>query len=194
MTILYDEHYFTDGGEVGGYTNYNGNIYQLKTYAQLITRLGELSVGIVGKKVLDVGCAHGFLVKYLVSLGVDAYGMDTSEYAVSQVPPEIVDRIILGDATIEADFIRAKELAGLTKKNDKFDLIIDQETIVCLNDVNAKIYCDLSKKYGNYLIHFMVDSPHISQWYNYHTIDEWITLSGLSPKEKWYAKPGWSEK
>ncbi len=136
---IYDENYFNDGGDVGGYTNYDGNVNLLKTYAQLVTRLGELSVAITSKKVLDIGCGYGFLVKYLVSLGVDAYGIDSSEYAISQVPVEIQDRIIFGDATVEVDFIRIKELAGLIKKNDKFDLIIDQDMIVCLNDVDAKI-------------------------------------------------------
>lgn len=188
---VYDEQYFNDGGDVGGYTNYNGNVNQLKTYAQLITRLEELGTAIVGKKVLDVGCAHGFLVEYLVSLGADAYGIDSSEYAISQAV--IPDRIILGDATVEADYIRAKTLAGLTKQNAKFDLIIDQDVVMCLDDVKAKTFCDLAKQYSNFLIHFIEISPHTAQWYNYHTLDEWMALSGMSPKEKWYVKPGWSE-
>ena len=34
---------------------------------------------------LDVGCAYGYLVEALRDLGVDAYGVDVSEYAISQV-------------------------------------------------------------------------------------------------------------
>lgn len=191
--ISYDEIYYTDGGDIGGYNNYNGNSNMLKTYAQLIVELQNNGIDVIGRKVLDIGCAHGFLVQYLVSLGIDAYGIDSSEYAISQASPEIADRLILGDVTVEDDFKRAKALAGLTKNNDKFDLIIDQDMIVCLNDIDAKTCCDLAKKYGNYVIHFMGNSPSLSQWYNYHTIEEWIALSGMSPKEKWYPKPGWSE-
>ena len=49
-------------------------------------------------KVLDVGCAKGFLVKDLLSLGVEAYGIDISKYAISNCEPEVADRLILGSA------------------------------------------------------------------------------------------------
>jgi 2-polyprenyl-3-methyl-5-hydroxy-6-metoxy-1,4-benzoquinol methylase len=38
-----------------------------------------------GDKVLDFGCAKGFTVKGLRLLGYKAYGVDVSEYAVSQI-------------------------------------------------------------------------------------------------------------
>lgn len=41
------------------------------------------------KKVLDAGCAKGFLVEALRDRGVEAYGIDLSEYAVSQVRRDI---------------------------------------------------------------------------------------------------------
>lgn len=39
--------------------------------------------------VLDVGCAAGYLVEGLRDLGVEAYGMDISEYALSKVREDI---------------------------------------------------------------------------------------------------------
>jgi SAM-dependent methyltransferase len=39
--------------------------------------------------VLDAGCAMGFLVECLRKRGVEAYGIDISEYAISQVHPDI---------------------------------------------------------------------------------------------------------
>jgi SAM-dependent methyltransferase len=42
--------------------------------------------------VLDAGCAMGFLVEALVQRGVDAYGVDVSEYAISQVHESVRDR------------------------------------------------------------------------------------------------------
>ena len=41
------------------------------------------------QKVLDAGCAKGFLVEALRDRGVEAFGIDLSEYAVSQVRRDI---------------------------------------------------------------------------------------------------------
>jgi hypothetical protein len=45
--------------------------------------------GINPHSVLDAGCAMGFLVEALRDRGVEAYGCDVSEYAVSQVRQDI---------------------------------------------------------------------------------------------------------
>ena len=41
------------------------------------------------RTVLDAGCAMGFLVEGLRKRGVDAYGIDISEYAISQAHESI---------------------------------------------------------------------------------------------------------
>lgn len=41
------------------------------------------------RTVLDVGCAKGFLVECLRERGVEAYGLDFSDYAISQVRDDI---------------------------------------------------------------------------------------------------------
>lgn len=51
-----------------------------------------------GDRVLDVGCAKGFLVKDLLALGIDAYGIDISNYALMHCEPEVVGRLQLGSA------------------------------------------------------------------------------------------------
>ena len=44
-------------------------------------------------RILDVGCAKGFLLYEFYKLGISGvYGIDISEYAISQVPEEIRDR------------------------------------------------------------------------------------------------------
>ena len=45
------------------------------------------------KTVLDVGCAYGELVKGLVDMGVDAYGVDGSEYAINNSNPSIRSKL-----------------------------------------------------------------------------------------------------
>lgn len=45
---------------------------------------------------MDAGCAMGFLVEALHHRGVDAKGVDISEYAISQVHPSVADRCSTG--------------------------------------------------------------------------------------------------
>jgi ubiquinone/menaquinone biosynthesis C-methylase UbiE len=53
-----------------------------------------------GDKVLDVGCAKGFLVKDLLDAlpGLEVYGLDVSEYALTHSPPDVVGRLHKGSA------------------------------------------------------------------------------------------------
>jgi SAM-dependent methyltransferase len=50
-------------------------------------------------RVLDVGCAKGFLVKDLMKVnpGVEAFGLDISEYALMNCEPEVIGRLHLGN-------------------------------------------------------------------------------------------------
>ena len=54
-------------------------------------------------RVLDAGCAMGLLVEALVERGIDAHGIDISEYAISQAAPAIRDRVRVGSLTTPLD-------------------------------------------------------------------------------------------
>ena len=53
-----------------------------------------------GDRVLDIGCAKGFLVKdlLLVCPGLEVFGVDISEYAVLNCEPELIGRLHVGNA------------------------------------------------------------------------------------------------
>ena len=57
-----------------------------------------LSKGPLGK-VLDVGCAMGYVVRRLRAAGVDADGVDISRYALEHAPAEVQNYLILAGAT-----------------------------------------------------------------------------------------------
>lgn len=49
------------------------------------------------KSSLEIGCAKGFMVKWLNRLGIDARGIDISEYAIDHAPDEIKSKFICCD-------------------------------------------------------------------------------------------------
>ena len=53
-----------------------------------------------GDRVLDVGCAKGFVVKDLMKVcpGLEAFGLEISEYALMHCEPEVIGRLHLGNA------------------------------------------------------------------------------------------------
>jgi SAM-dependent methyltransferase len=61
---------------------------------------GEIADGIVRDfhptSVLDAGCAMGFLVEALRKRGVEAWGIDVSEYAISQVDESVREHCSVG--------------------------------------------------------------------------------------------------
>ncbi len=90
----FDADYFERGVETGksNYRDYSWERlgkYFLKTAVHIKENFNP-------ETVLDAGCAKGFLVYALQKTGVDAYGIDASEYAVSKAPEEIKDKIKRG--------------------------------------------------------------------------------------------------
>ena len=75
---LYDKNYFQ---------NYCGRPYERDEV--WMQNFGSIAENIVKKinphTVLDAGCAKGFLVESLRNRGVEAFGVDISEYAIQQV-------------------------------------------------------------------------------------------------------------
>jgi cyclopropane fatty-acyl-phospholipid synthase-like methyltransferase len=51
-----------------------------------------------GDRVLDVGCAKGFLVKDLADVcpGLEVYGLDISEYALTEAHHDVAGRLVRG--------------------------------------------------------------------------------------------------
>lgn len=89
----YGQEYF-DGSREYGYGGYSYDGRWVPVAADIVEHFGLEA----GARVLDVGCAKGFLVKDLVDQGIDAFGIDVSEYALLNCMPDIVGRLHLGNA------------------------------------------------------------------------------------------------
>jgi hypothetical protein len=88
-TLDFGAHYFSHGCGVP----YERNEHWLSFF-------GKVADGIVRDlhptSALDAGCAMGFLVEQLRERGVDASGIDVSEYAVSQAHESVRDQVQVG--------------------------------------------------------------------------------------------------
>jgi SAM-dependent methyltransferase len=91
----YGRDYF-DGARDTGYGGYSYNPRFWTGVAEDMVEHWGLKPG---DRVLDVGCAKGFLVKDLLRVcpGVEVFGLDISEYALMHCEPEVVGRLHLGD-------------------------------------------------------------------------------------------------
>jgi ubiquinone/menaquinone biosynthesis C-methylase UbiE len=91
----YGELYF-DGPRDYGYGGYYYDGRWLPVAKDIITHFNLKP----GDRVLDVGCAKGFLVKDLLLTcpGLEVFGIDISDYALKHCEPEVIGRLHKGSA------------------------------------------------------------------------------------------------
>ena len=130
----FSKEYF-DGNRKYGYGGYV-NDGRWKDVAKKIINHYSLKEN---SKILDVGCAKGFLVNEFNIFKMDAYGIDISEYALSKAEGEFKSKLLIGNAK-RIDF-----------PDNYFDLVISFNTIHNLpyNDCISSIteIIRTSKKY-----------------------------------------------
>jgi SAM-dependent methyltransferase len=108
----YDETYFADGWREGD------NRYELETRRRIEARNPQLIKEVFApERVLDVGCGPGFLMLFLQELGVDVHGVDYAQASLELAPPEVRERITIG------------ETSDVDAPPRSFDLVICREVI-----------------------------------------------------------------
>ena len=108
----YDDEYFADGWREGG------NRYELDIRRRIEDRNPALIKEVFQpSRVLDVGCGPGFLMLFLAELGVEVEGIDFSPTTRELAPPEIRDRILIGD------------VAEAHVADRSFDLVVCREVL-----------------------------------------------------------------
>lgn len=95
IALQFGREYF-DGTREQGYGGYKYDGRWLPIAEDIIRHFGLKA----GDRVLDVGCGKGFLVKDLMKVcpGLEAFGLDISEYALLNCEPEVAGRLHLGSA------------------------------------------------------------------------------------------------
>ena len=120
---FFDHAYFEDGVVSGksGYTNYQWLPDLTLPMAHHIIRQLDIPDN---AKVLDYGCAKGYLVRALRLLGIEAYGVDISEYALSHCHESV--KTFCGETTgplltgrdVRYDYVLAKDVFEHIQEND----------------------------------------------------------------------------
>lgn len=108
----FGEMYF-DGPREYGYGGYRYDGRWVPVAADIVSHFSLRH----GMKVLDIGCAKGFLVRDLLAAGIDAYGLDVSRYALLRCEPTVAGRLHLGSAE------------DLPFPDDCFDAVLSINTI-----------------------------------------------------------------
>jgi SAM-dependent methyltransferase len=103
-----------------------GQPYQRdEVWLSFFTKVAEyIDIDIHPRTVLDAGCAMGFLVEKLRERGIEAYGIDISEYAVQNVHESVRDFCQIGFIT--------------TPFPRRYDLIVSIEVLEHLPAVQAR--------------------------------------------------------
>lgn len=96
LSEIYDRDYFENGvaTKKSNYIDYSWS--RLGSYFQRTAQ--HITDKFSPEKSLDIGCAKGYLVKGLVDSGIDAFGIDPSEYALAESHSDIKDRLTKGIA------------------------------------------------------------------------------------------------
>jgi ubiquinone/menaquinone biosynthesis C-methylase UbiE len=129
-----------------------------------------------GQRVLDIGCAKGFLVKDLMleCPGLEVFGLDISRYAVTHCPLEVAGRLHLGSAD------------NLPFPDNSFDVVLSINTIHNFTRDGALTALREIERVGNGRSYVQVDS--------YRTPEQRELFMGWVLTAKFHDYPaGWIE-
>lgn len=144
-----------------------------------------------GDKVLDIGCAKGFLVKDLMHEcpGLEVFGLDISEYALLHCEPEVVGRLHLGSADKlpfpdkSFDCVLA---INILHNFDKNDVVIAIKEIERLLKVKGKSFIQVDSYYTEEQKEIFESWVLTAKYYDYP--DKWLQLfkdAGYSGDHYW---------
>jgi len=107
---------FFDGDRKVGYGGFN---YNPKYWTFVVKDICEYYGLEAGHKILDVGCAKGFMLYDFLNFNskLDVYGIDISNYAVTNAIQSLKGKLKVGNAT------------KLPYKDNYFDLVISINTL-----------------------------------------------------------------
>ena len=175
--IKYDKDYFENGiaKNISCYENYRWLPELTYPIAFSVAHCLKLKKN---DDVLEYGCAHGYLVKALNDFGINAFGVDISEYAIKNCPNDIKKRLSI---IKENNFNKVIKKFKLKKKI--FDHAISKDVMEHIDkDKLPNILNNLSKICKNLLVVVPLGDNSIYRIDTYHLDKTHI----IAENEKWW--------
>jgi cyclopropane fatty-acyl-phospholipid synthase-like methyltransferase len=161
---------YFDGDRTQGYGGYRYD----GRWISIAQRMREFYRLQPGDRILDVGCAKGFLLHDLLQVvpGVHVRGLDVSRYALEHSMDDVRPRVVQGTAD------------ALPFGDDSFDLVVSINTIHNLDAGR----CESALR----------EFERVSRRFKYVQVDSWLTAEQRDNFERWvltaqtyFAPDGW---
>ena len=176
MNTDWSEGYFTGTSEAG-FNSLPGRRYYTDT--ALPNPQGEMwkdrahnllsSQPFLNSTILEVGCGLGYMTEDLIDFGVDAYGVDISPWAISQIQarrPDLASRFSVLDVR-----------TGLTVYGrNQFDYLWSHDFVSCLTDAELTAFFTEGRRVSRNQVHVTMDGLDDARWYNPKTIAEYVSM------------------
>jgi len=133
-------------------------------YADLAAKLISTR-GLAGKKILELGCAKGFLVEDLRAQGIDAWGLDVSAYAVSQAAPAVIPFLSVADARTA--------LAAFANKS--WDAVFSNRFLECIDLADVPALITQMTRIAKAQFHIIDENPN-ALYYVAQPLAAWLAL------------------
>lgn len=176
---IFDEEYFervhsgihkSNYTRVGGYAHWASE----QDWSAIADRLGVKA----GDYVLDVGCAYGYLVAELRRRGVEAFGLDISEYALRRSDIAVAHYLMKGDIL--------DEIPGIPDRHPskKWDLVVSLDLLEHFDLVEAMMLMEAISARARRQFHQVNTGEREGQAFGGdvthkepHSLDEWRAIA-----------------
>ena len=175
---FYDRDYF-DGPGKSNYQRYSIDSSPFASQANAILDLMDYH-GLNGP-VLDVGCAKGFLVHVLRERGVEAYGVDWSQYALDNAYPDALPHLQRASAT------------RLPFSDKAFAVVTTFDVLEHLNEDHVRLALCESARVSDRQLH-QVNTGRLTEWVYEgddshclkYPLEQWQSVAGTLGLDRTY--------
>lgn len=179
-TSFYSEEYFELGIGYKGYTTTKKG--KFRSHLANLYRALVIKLFLRPQSLLDIGCATGLLVYYLRKLGIDAWGMDVSSYALSRAYPGI------------KPYLKEGSIFDIPFASKQFDVVTSFNVLEHLEENQIpKALIEASRVRKHYCLHkvYTIENKWIDKYYG----DDFSRIT-LHPREWWtklFTKEGYKQ-